>query len=289
MVGAVVPRAVAVAASADPRGGGRAGRLSVLGVPLDVVGAAEAKEALRTFLAEPWDGCCRHVVTLNPEYVMAARRNAEFAMGIAKGDLITADGVGVVIAARMLGGSEGAGVERVTGVNLVDWIAEMSGPVEVPVFLLGGRSRVTEEAARRLSRRFPGARIAGWWSEGTPSPAHDAEALARIRASGARAVVVAYGALGQVAWIERNRQELAAAGVRVAVGVGGVLDFLAGTVPRAPTVVRRAGLEWLYRLIREPWRWRRQAVLPVFGLRVLLEKLWRRGNRAGKIARPKSS
>jgi N-acetylglucosaminyldiphosphoundecaprenol N-acetyl-beta-D-mannosaminyltransferase len=99
--------------------------------------------------------------------------------------------------------------------------------------------------------------------------------------------VVAYGAPGQVVWIERNRAALAEAGVRVAVGVGGVLDFLAGTKPRAPRLVRRAGLEWLYRLIREPWRWQRQAVLPVFALRVLIEKLWRRGNRAGKLARQK--
>jgi N-acetylglucosaminyldiphosphoundecaprenol N-acetyl-beta-D-mannosaminyltransferase len=125
------------------------------------------------------------------------------------------------------------------------------------------------------------------WSEGTAAAADDERTLARIRGSGCRVLAVAYGAPGQVIWIERNKRDLAKAGVRVAVGVGGVLDFLAGTAPRAPLVMRRVGLEWLYRLIRQPWRWRRQAVLPVFGLRVLLERLWRRGNRAGKIARQK--
>jgi N-acetylglucosaminyldiphosphoundecaprenol N-acetyl-beta-D-mannosaminyltransferase len=264
-------------------------RLSILGVPLDLVGADEAGATLYAFLTDPWDGRCRHVVTLNPEYVMMARRHAEFANGIRDADLIVADGVGVVAAARLLAGVTNHRVERVTGTDLVEWLATESETLPAPLFLLGGAAGVAEAAAHRLASRVPAARIAGCWGGGTASEADDEETLALIRESGARAVLVAYGASGQVLWIERNRTALAAAGVRLAIGIGGVLDFLAGTVPRAPSVVRRAGLEWLYRLIREPWRWRRQAVLPVFSIRVLIEWLWRRGNRAGKIARPKSS
>ncbi|HEY7033247.1 MAG TPA: WecB/TagA/CpsF family glycosyltransferase [Thermomicrobiales bacterium] len=264
-------------------------RLDILGVPLDAVGSKEARATLRAFLADPWDGRCRHVVTLNPEYVMSARRLPALATGIGNGDLITADGIGVVIAARLLAGTPGKRVERVTGADLVDWLAAESGLLSTPLFLLGGQPGIAEGAARRLTSETPGARIAGCWGGGTPAASDDEQTIARIRDSGARAVLVAYGAPGQVLWIERNRFALAAAGVRVAIGIGGVLDYLAGTAPRAPSVVRRLGLEWLYRLIREPWRWRRQAVLPVFSLRVLLERLWRRGNRAGKIARPKSS
>jgi N-acetylglucosaminyldiphosphoundecaprenol N-acetyl-beta-D-mannosaminyltransferase len=114
--------------------------------------------------------------------------------------------------------------------------------------------------------------------------ADDAATLSRIRGSGAKAVAVAYGAVGQVTWIARNRAALGEAGVRIAVGVGGAFDFLAGTAPRAPELLRRVGLEWLYRLVREPWRWRRQLVLPVFALRVVIAWLWRRGNRAEPIA-----
>ncbi len=275
-----------MAASAEPASDTVQERLSIVGVPLDPVGPEQARERLRSFLADPWDGRCRHVVTLNPEYVMAARGDAVFATAIAGADLITADGVGVVVAARVL---EPAGdrVQRVTGGDLMNWLAAESAPCAASLFLLGGGPGVADEAARRIVEQIPRARIAGSWSDGTASPEDDARTLVRIRASGAKAVAVAYGAPGQVVWIERNRRELAEAGVRVAIGVGGVLDFLAGTKPRAPRLVQRAGLEWLYRLIREPWRWRRQVVLPMFGLRVLIERLWRRGNRTGTIARPK--
>jgi N-acetylglucosaminyldiphosphoundecaprenol N-acetyl-beta-D-mannosaminyltransferase len=270
-------------ASANPE------RLSILDVPLDAINADDARVVLRAYLSDPWDGRCRHIVTLNPEYVMMAGRHADFAAAIGNADLVTADGIGVAIAARLLAGAPGKRVDRVTGADLVDWLTAESGTLVAPLFLLGGRPGVAEASARRLSSRLPGARFAGCWGGGTPSDADDEKTLRRIRESEARAVLVAYGAPGQVLWIERNRAALAETGVRVAIGIGGVLDYLAGAVPRAPTVVRRVGLEWLYRLIREPWRWRRQVVLPVFSLQVLLARLWRRGNRAGKIARPKSS
>ena len=82
-------------------------------------------------------------------------------------------------------------------------------------------------------------------------------------------MLVGYGAPAQVIWIQRNRAALADAGVRVAVGVGGALDYLAGSVSRAPQLVRASGLEWAYRLVREPWRWRRQLALPIFAFLVV--------------------
>ena len=94
--------------------------------------------------------------------------------------------------------------------------------------------------------------------------ADDAESIARIREREANVVLVGYGAPAQVVWIRRNRDALAEAGVRIAIGVGGALDYLAGTAPRAPELARRLGLEWAYRLAREPWRWRRQLALPMF-------------------------
>ena len=281
--------ATPVPMTSSASGGGGAGRprLRILGVALDAGDAADARARLRAFLVEPWDGRCRHLVTLNPEYVMAARRDPAFAQAIEEADLVTADGVGVAVAARLTGGRAGRRVRRVTGVDFVEWLAAESGPRAAPLFLLGAGQGVAEAAGRELRRRYPAARIGGWWSEGTPRPVDDAETLARIRASGAHAVVVAYGAPGQVHWIHRNRDDLAAARIRVAVGVGGALDYLAGAAPRAPAAVRWIGLEWLYRLVREPWRWRRQLVLPVFAARVALEWLWRRGNRGQEIGRLK--
>ncbi|MGH2535061.1 MAG: WecB/TagA/CpsF family glycosyltransferase [Thermomicrobiales bacterium] len=233
------------------------------------------RHAIERALANPWDGRCRHVVTLNPEYVMAARRDAAFAAGIRAADLVTADGVGVALAIRLDRHARAAAFGRVTGVELLGWLAEKSGPLGAPLFLIGAGPGVSEAAASALRQQQSDAAIAGFWSEGTAEPQHDREAIARIAASGARAVAVAYGALGQVLWIERNRAALAGAGVRLAVGVGGSFDYCAGRVPRAPSVVQRLGLEWFYRLAREPWRWRRQAVLPLFAVLVLWERIKR--------------
>ena len=275
-----------MAASADPRRGlDPPPRLTVLGVPVDAVDAPRARRFLAAALADPWDGRCRHVVTLNPEYVIVARRDRPFATAIAAADLIVADGVGVALAARWLDGARARGPDRVTGGDLCEWLAALSGATAAPLFLLGGAPGVGARAAATLVRRSPGVRIAGAWDGGSPRPADDAESLARIAATGARAVLVAYGAPGQVLWIERHRTSLAAAGVRLAIGIGGAMDYLAGTVPRAPARLRALGLEWLYRLLRQPWRWRRQLVLPHFALLTGLAWLWRRGNRARRWVR----
>lgn len=241
--------------------------IDILGIRLDVAQASDIREWLRRALADPWDGRCRHFVTLNPEYVMAARSQRAFARAIAGADLVTADGAGVVVAARLLHWER---ISRVTGVELVEWLAQESADARAPLFFLGAAEGVADGAMRRLSNRYPGLRGAGSWAAGTPDPEHDELSIERIAAGGARAVAVAYGAPGQVLWIERNRDRLADRGVRVAIGVGGALDYLSGTVERPPVIVRRLGLEWLARLVREPRRWRRQTVLPVFAARVLL-------------------
>lgn len=197
----------------------------------------------------------RQVVTLNPEMVMAARRDPVFRTVIEQAALVTPDGVGMTLAARLRGTPLRA---RVTGVDLVEALA-MTGR---SLFLLGAAPGVAERAASVLEHRY-GALIAGTWA-GSPKPEDAAAALERIAAARPHILCVAYGAPAQECWIARYRAELAACGVRVALGVGGTFDYLAGVVPRPPAVVRRLGLEWLYRLIRQPWRWRRQLVLPLF-------------------------
>jgi len=265
---------VAVAASVDtsPRS------VDIVGIRLDVLSAGQARAWLRGALADPWDGHCRHVVTLNPEYVMSARIDSRFEQAIRCADLVTADGIGVVAAARLI---HGARVTRVTGVELVEELAKLSGEENAPLFMLGAGSGVADDAIRRLQEHQPGMQTAGVWAAGTPAPEHDSPAIERIESGRARSVVVAYGAPGQVLWIDRNRDRLASSGVRLAVGVGGALDYLSGGIERPPEVVRKFGLEWLVRLAREPRRWRRQAVLPIFAVRVLIEAV---RVRAGSLA-----
>ena len=241
----------------------RTDRPRVQGCPVDRIPAKELQRQLR----ELADGeGLTHVVTLNPELVMQARADASINAIINAAEIVTADGVGITAAIRAQGETP---PERITGVELVDWIAA-DGP---PLFLLGGAEGVAANASARLRERFSTANVVGHWSWGSPEPRDDDESIRRIRASAARVVCVAYGAPGQLLWIERNRQRLEGAGVRLAIGVGGALDYHAGAILRASPLVRRLGLEWLVRLAREPWRWRRQRVLPVFAILAMREAI----------------
>jgi N-acetylglucosaminyldiphosphoundecaprenol N-acetyl-beta-D-mannosaminyltransferase len=201
---------------------------------------------------------------------MHARRDPAFAKAIREADLVVADGVGVSMAASFLLATQGSGerVERIPGVEIVEMIAGTPG---TRLFLLGAGPGVAARAAARLTEEHPDAIVAGVWDGGTAGAADDAESMRRIVDSGANVVLVAYGAAGQVGWIVRNQAALGEAGIRLAVGVGGAFDFISGEVTRAPGFVRRLGLEWLYRLMREPWRWRRQLVLPRFAILALGE------------------
>jgi N-acetylglucosaminyldiphosphoundecaprenol N-acetyl-beta-D-mannosaminyltransferase len=236
-------------------------RTSVLGCPVDLLDP-------RAFIASLPDIASGetliNIVTLNPEQIMASRRDPEIGTTLRQAQAFTIDGAGLALALRARGLPD---VRRITGVDLVEALVKQ----RIPTYLLGGAPGAAEEAARRLTSRYPLAQITGSWSGGTPRARDDQQTIARIALSGARAVAVAYGAPAQTAWIERNRAALEEAGVRIAVGVGGSLDYHAGIVRRAPEWARRAGLEWLFRLVSEPWRLRRQLVLPAFAILALSE------------------
>lgn len=204
----------------------------------------------------------RQVVTLNPEMVMAAGQHAALRDAIRAADLVLPDGIGIVWALRLRGETI---LERVAGVDLLDAFAELAATRGYRIFLLGAAPGVAAAAADQLVRRHPGLRIAGTWA-GSPDDADAPDIVERINASGADVLFVAFGAPAQELWIAAHRPQLGAA---VAMGVGGAFDFLAGRVPRAPQWMRRCGLEWLYRLARQPWRWRRMLALPRFALAVL--------------------
>ncbi len=231
----------------------------VLGVRLDLLDTRDVLDAVERMLS---DGRAHQIVTVNPELVMRARRDPRFRETLERSDLATVDGVGVALAIRLL---YGARAPRVTGADLVVDLSRLAAERGWPVFLLGGKPGVAEAASLRLREAIPGLPVAGTWAGG-PDPSEDRTIMGMVRSGGARLLFVAYGAPAQEYWIRRNLPSL---GSCVAIGVGGALDYLAGAVPRAPRLVRSAGLEWLYRLVRQPWRWRRQAVLPVYALLVL--------------------
>ena len=233
-------------------------RVRVLGVRVDCLDMAAALERIGQLVEA---GGHHLVATVNPEFVMRARVDNEFARVLESADLCLADGSGVVWAARR----QGCAIrEPVTGVDLIPPLAALCARRHLSLFLLGAAPGVADELATRLRGDNPGLDVAA--HSGSPDPSADADTVELIRAHRPHVLLVAYGHPIQELWIERVRESL---GVAVSMGVGGAFDYLTGRVPRAPAWMRRAGLEWLFRLIRQPWRIRRMAVLPIYALRVL--------------------
>lgn len=219
------------------------GHRRVLGVRVDDVTLDEIMRVIADSVADR-HRC--HIVTLNSEYVMHARKTDELRQIIETAAVVTADGAGITQAARMMRLPLRA---RITGNDLTAALSDAG----VSLFLLGAAPGVADEAAAVLRQRHPNVRIAGIWA-GSADALDDVDIRARISATDAQVVLVAYGMPKQDYWIARNLPHLTAP---VAIGVGGVFDYLAGRVPRAPDWMRARGLEWLYRLIRQPSRWPR--------------------------------
>ena len=216
----------------------------------------------------------RHVVTLNPEMVMAAQRDTVLATSIIQADLTIADGIGITCAVRL----QGQRIPRVAGVDLLERSARLAAEHGYRLFLLGAAPGVAAAAASRLAARYPGLYPPGSWS-GSPDPGAESAILEQLSAERPDILFVAFGSPAQERWIFRLRDGLRAAGVSVAVGVGGSFDFISGQIPRAPLWMRTVGLEWVYRLMREPWRWRRMSALPRFAMAVILSRV-----RRGRVA-----
>ena len=230
----------------------------VLGVRVDCVDAASALRRIEDLV----DADGAHLVaTVNPEFVMRAQKDREFTRVLDQAGLCLPDGTGVVWAARRQGCDLS---EPVTGVDLVRPIAAMCARRGFRLFLLGAAPGVAAELAARLRDSNPGLEIAA--HVGSPETGDDAATIARIREHGARVLLIAFGSPAQEMWFDRLKGSL---DVSVGVGVGGAFDYLTGRVSRAPAWMRRAGLEWLGRLARQPWRVRRMAVLPIYAIKVL--------------------
>lgn len=219
----------------------------ILNVPVHNVSVADALTRIDQFIAE---GGSHQICTVNPEFVMAAQDDPEFLRVLQQADLCVPDGVGLLFAARWLGQPL---KERVAGSDLIPLLAEAAAQKGWRIFFLGAAEGVADEAAKLLQARYPGLQVAGDWA-GSPRPADEAEALRRITAGQPQILLVAYGAPAQDKWIARNRSRL---NVPVLMGVGGAFDFITGNAVRAPRWVQRLGLEWLHRLIQQPWRWGR--------------------------------
>ena len=246
-------------------------RIDVLGVGFDDVTVEQA--VLRACeIIERADGRNCYVVTPNPEIVWMARRNEPLTTAINRAWLVLPDGIGVVIGARILGTPLRGG--RVPGIDFISALFEKLAESGKSVFLLGAKPGVASLAGQKLAERYPGLIVAGaldgYFTENEPI-------IGQINAARPDLLLVCLGAPKQEQWMAENAGRL---DVALSAGLGGALDVFAGNVKRAPVFFRRTGMEWLYRLIREPRRIKRSMRLPLFVLAVFWRRIRRRHGKA---------
>ncbi len=218
------------------------------------VGSASLSQSARWILKRASQGVPTLVAALNAGKVSSMRRSPALRTSLQEADLVIADGVPVVWAAKLLGRAISG---RVNGTDLME--ATFNGAAEygIPIYILGARAEVLEKAVQALEREIPSLVIAGmrhgYFSES------DEEGIVRdIKASGARILYLAFPSPKKELFMARRRESL---GGVVCLGVGGSIDVIAGVTKRAPVLLQRVGLEWFYRLIQEPRRmWRRYLV-----------------------------
>jgi N-acetylglucosaminyldiphosphoundecaprenol N-acetyl-beta-D-mannosaminyltransferase len=204
------------------------------------------------------------VVAINPEKIMKAQDDEELKNLLNSAALQIPDGVGVLLASKMNGGAIRS---RVTGIDLMQNVCALAAQNNYRVFMLGAKPGVAERAAEILKERYNGLSVVGirdgYFKD-------EKELCEEIKSSRADIMFVAMGSPKQENWITQNMDKL---GVPFLMGVGGSYDVICGNIKRAPDWMCSLGLEWMYRLLKEPWRYKRMMVLPVFLGKVLGEKI----------------
>lgn len=236
-------------------------RVEVLGVAID---DASMDEALATVLDAARRRPARIFFFVNAHSLNVATGNPAFRESLAGADAVWADGVGMALAARLRGRSLR---DNVNGTDLFPLLCAAAAREGLTIFLLGAQPGVAEETARRARERWPALRIAGT-HHGFFSAAEEPRVLDEIAAAQPDILLVALGVPAQELWLTRQRAALRAG---ACLGVGGLFDFYSGRIPRAPVWMRRAGLEWAWRMMQEPRRLALRYLVgnPLFLLRVL--------------------
>ena len=239
-------------------------RLKILNVWVDPVDMNGALQRVENFVEQ---GDRPHsVFAVNPEKNFSVPRDPNLHKVFSEADLLIPDGIGVVMAARIL---YRVGLARVPGVEMMDEICRLSARKGYRVFIYGAKEDVSAKAAETLRLRYPSLDIVGR-ANGYVSAEETPKLIEQINASGAQILFLALGSPRQENWFATYASQLQT--VRVCQGIGGTLDTIAGTVKRAPEFWCNMNLEWFYRLMSEPKRIARQKVLPVFAYQVFRRK-----------------
>ena len=226
-------------------------KINVLGVRFDNVTPEEAVARGVELMAQPG---FHYVVTPNPEFVLAAEKDAQFRQVLNGADLVIPDGIGVIYSAKLLGTPLKS---RVPGIDFSAGMLAHMDKVGGRVFLLGAKPGVAEEAGRRIKAQFPGLTICGTHDGYFKD---DAPVVQIIKDACPDLLFVCLGAPRQEKFMAEHGPET---GAKLAMGLGGSLDVYAGAVERAPAAWQKANMEWAYRLLKEPKRIGRMAKLPL--------------------------
>lgn len=234
-------------------------KTNILGVNFNHIRHLEALEVILRALNEKKT---LTVFTPNPEIVMEAYHDMSFREILNQGDLVVPDGIGVVIGSRLIGR---ALPERVAGYDLVQAMFSSIAKSTYTVYFFGAKEGVAQQAQQAMEKAYPGLKIVGCHHGYTQNTQ---EVLKHIQKVNPDIVLIGLGAPRQERFIIEHREQLAN---KVLIGVGGSFDGMAGIVKRAPDIFIKLGLEWFYRLIKQPSRFIRMLRLPYFLLKVVIE------------------
>lgn len=240
----------------------------LLGIPLPTETKQQTLENIKKYaILDP--GFC-HVVSLNPENLMTTQANAQFEKVVQKAQIRIIDGVGILLGAWVLGIPVGP---RYPGVDLMLDLLKIADEERLRVMLIGGGPKVAEMVVNCQKRKFPAIEffsLEGFADISNPTPEEAEKVNSIVAARRPHLVFVAFGSPAQELWIDENRHIF---GKSVVMGVGGAFDYLSGAVSRPNSFLRALGVEWLFRLIRQPWRLKRQLKLPRFIHLIIKQKL----------------
>jgi N-acetylglucosaminyldiphosphoundecaprenol N-acetyl-beta-D-mannosaminyltransferase len=213
-----------------------------------------------------------YIVTPNPEIIVSASSNSRFQTILNQADIALADGVGVMIAGGVMGNRL---KERFSGTDCMEELCLRVSKKPITVGFLGGRGGVAEKTAECLASKYPGLKVNFIGEEWSEEGFRNAQRISNFKFQISNSVDILFVAFGFPKQEEWMAEHIGKIPVRVMMGVGGAFDYLSGTISRAPKNIRNIGLEWMYRLVRQPWRIKRQISLLIFALMVLRNLLTR--------------
>lgn len=238
--------------------------ITILGVPIDNLTLDEVGDVTENLIKES-NKTCKMVFAPNVEFIMMAQKDEEFFHLLKESSLSTPDSIGVIIGAKLQGK---AFKERIPGQSYFRKVIELSNEKGYSIYLLGGEPGIPEKTKENLEKLFPNVNIVGV-HHGYFDKNVEKEVIEEINTLKPNVLFVALGAPRQEKWIKEHKHELK---VDIAAGQGGTYDYEAGKIKRAPLWIQKIGMEWFWRLCKEPSRIKRQMVLPVYLLKVLFAK-----------------